>query len=412
MKQSITSNKTDPVSGPIGSGAVGAQDRVVVGAGGVLVTGNVEGNIQVVNKKIEVNADHGAVVNLYDAPPRVKKRDAVPQAARPIRGFVNRTNELKRLGQIITANEVATIQGMDGMGKSALLKQAANSASARALPDGVLFIEGADERGQALGFEDLIQRLFDKSFESEPHLKVNFDIAQTYLGNLKSLIILNGIDLSSYSLARMANLYPKGAMLIESNQLVDDDISDEIRLGPLPRTEAIELLAAKAGFTLDDDSQSLFNSICVLLADVPLAVVIVARAIRENNLSLEHTYDVLASMKPLSIDVNRCGIERAYAFAQSTMNDLEQQWLAAAALAPGISIDPKFLHQMTGEEAAATHMQERLQAMGLLTANSRACGLTRVRDFARTGVEEIDLRAFLNYLEGCHDTFLDWDFSR
>lgn len=98
MKQSIASNKVDSGStSQIGAGAVAVQDSVAAGAGGVAVKGNVEGDIQIINKHFEVNTDHGAVVNIYDIPPRVKQRDAVPQPTRPLRGFVNRVNELKRL---------------------------------------------------------------------------------------------------------------------------------------------------------------------------------------------------------------------------------------------------------------------------------------------------------------------------
>jgi tetratricopeptide (TPR) repeat protein len=400
MKQSITSNEINLGSGP-----------VVVG--GVLVKGNVEGDIQIVNKKIEVNADHGAVVNLYDETPRVKKRDIVSQPVRPVRGFVNRANELKRLSQIIAASEVVTIQGMDGMGKSALLRQAANDNVARSLSDGVLFMEGVDEHGQVLGLEDLIQRLFDKSFESEPYIKVNFDIAQTYLGNLRSLVVLNGLDLPAYSLSRMADLYPQSAVLIESNQVVDNDISEEIRLSPLPRSEAIKLMALRADIPLDNDTQSMLDSICRLLADVPLAIVIAARAIRETNFSIERAQEMLASIQPLSTDANRCGIERAYGLAKSTLNDLERQWLAAAAFAPGISIDPQYLHQMTGDEAAAAHTQERLQAMGLLTANSpRLRGDPGMRDLARANVDEIPFQEqFISYLKEMLRTHsLDWSY--
>ena len=271
MKQHIRSNKSDSdTSVRSTSTSVAVQENLTVGIGGVLVQGNVEGNIYVENKKMEVNADHGAVVNVYDGSPRIKKRGVVPQPTRPLRGFVNRSNELKQLEQIIKDSDVATVLGLDGIGKTALLKQIANSSATQSLPDGVLFIEGIDEKGQALGFEDVIQRLFDKSFESDPHLKVNFDTAQTYLGKLKSLVVLNGLDLPVASLSRMPDLYPRSAVMIESNQWIDDDISEEIRLGPLPRNEALILLTTKAKVKLDDDTRPILDSICTLLADVPL----------------------------------------------------------------------------------------------------------------------------------------------
>jgi tetratricopeptide (TPR) repeat protein len=362
---------------------------------------------------MEVNADHGAIVNVYDGPPQIKKREVVPQPTRPLRGFVNRSNELKQLEQIIKDSDVATILGLDGMGKTALLKQVANSSTAQSLSDGVLFMEGIDEKGQALGFEDVIQRLFDKSFESNPPLKVNFDTAQTYLGNLKSLVILNGLDLPVASLSRMPDLYPRGAVMIESNQWIDDDISEEIRLGPLPRNEALLLLATKAKVKLDTDTRTILDAICTLLADVPLAIVIAARSICENKLSLEQARDTLASIKPRAAEAYQAGIERAFALARSTLTELERQWLAAAAFAPGISIDPQYLRRLAEDETTAEHTQERLQAMGLLTANSPRLRIhPGMRDLARFGVDEGSLREkFISYLKDMLDSYaLDWNY--
>jgi len=400
MKQSITSNEINLGSGP-------------VVAGGVLVKGNVEGDIQVVNKKIEVNADHGAVVNLYDESPRVRKRDAVPQPARPIRGFVNRVKELSQLEQIITAGEVAILEGMKGMGRSALLRQAANCNAARTLPDGVLFMEGIDERGQALDLEDMIQRLFDKSFESEPHLKVNFDTAQTYLGNLKSLVVLNGLDLPDSSFSRIADLFTRGSVLFESDQMIESDTAQEIKLGSLPHSEAMELLAAKAGVTQDENTRLLLDSICSLLADVPLAIVITARAIRENSIPLKSARNMLVLVQTESNAVHERGIERAYGLTQSKLSELEQQWLAAAALVPGISVDPQYLHQMADDKVTAEQTQKRLQAMGLLTANSPRLRIDPgLRNLARSGVDEVSFREeFLSYLKTMLRTHsLDWSY--
>lgn len=414
MKQSIASYKTDSGStGQISAGSVAVQDSVAAGPGGVAVKGNVEGDIQVTNKKIEVNADHGAVINFYDARPRVKQRDVVPQPTRPLRGFVNRVNELQRLDQIVVAGEAVVIHGMDGMGKSALLKQIANGQAARAMPHGVMFLEGIDERGQALGAEDLIQRLFDKLFESEPPLKVNFDIAQTYLSNTKPLVILNGLNLPAVSQSRMADLFPRGTVLIESNQLLERDTAEVIEVGSLPRAEAIELLVTKADVTLDDASESILDTICALLADVPLAIVTAARAIRENNLTLERAYDILTSIKPPSEDALRGGIERAYALAHSTLTELERQFLAAAALAPGISVDPHWLHHMLDDKTIEARTQERLQVMGLLTANSPRLRVDPgLRDLARMGADEISIKEQLvNHLRMMLETrALDWNY--
>jgi len=414
MRLTTRSNKVEAApSEQSGAGAIAVEEYVRVGASGVLVQGNVEGSIYVENKHMAVHADHGAIVNYYDAPPRVKKRDVAPQPTRPLRGFVNRTRELDQLERIITGGEMATVYGLDGMGKTALLKQAANGRAAGALPDGVLFLEGIDEAGRALGTEDVIQRLFDKSYESEPRLKVNFDVAQTYLSNLRPLVVLNGLDLPVTALVRIPDLYPRGAVLIESNFWIDDDRSASIRLESLPRAEAIQLLAAKAGSPPDDETLPVFDSICALLSDVPLAIVLVARVIRESDLSLEYARDFLASTGPGSAEAGRSGIERAYALALATLSDLERQWLAAAALAPGVSIDPAYLHQLAGDEAAAERTQERLQALGLLTANSPRLRIhPALRDLARPKEGEVSLyQRFLDFLKSnLRARSLDWEF--
>lgn len=402
MKESIAS-----------TGAVLLHEKIAVGAGGVVVQGNVEGNIQINNKRIEVNAEHGAVVNIYDTQPRVKKRDAVPQPVRAIRGFVNRVSELRQIERIISSGEAATIHAMDGMGKSALLRQAANSTAARALQDGVLFMEGIDERGQVLAFEDVVQRLFDKSFESEPQLKVNFDVAQTYLGNLKSLVILNGLDLSASTLPLAVDLFARGSVLVECSRDVENDAAEEIRLGPLPRKEAVELLAAKAGVLDDESTHQLLDAICALLGDVPLAIVMAGRAIRENSLALKTARNMLVLARPQSSGEARRGIERAFILARSTLSELEKRWVEAAAVAPGISVDPKFLRGMADDDATAEVAQKRLQAMGLLTANSPRLRIDQgVREFARLGVDASSIgEQFIRYLRGTlGNRSLDWGY--
>jgi CSLREA domain-containing protein len=348
----------------------------------ITVTGNVQGDIIVGDHNFKVNTNYGTI--LYkQATPRVKPREAVPQPPRPPRGFVGREKELKELEGVIAGSEAALVIAPDGMGKTALLKQAANGEAARALPHGVVIVESVDDSGEALGLGDIIQQLFDALFESEPQLKVTPASARTYLSNTRPLVLLDGINLRPASLATLLDLFPKGALLVASTGAASTVDARLLRLGPLSRAEAMELLAAKAGLTLTEGKRSALDALCAALADVPLAIVTVGRAMRENGILLDRARAALTSTQPLSPDPIQAGIERAYAFAYSTLSNDERDTLSTAATAPGVSVDPAWISN--GNEFTL----ERLKEMGLLVANSPRLRLhPALRDRARIGANE------------------------
>ncbi len=362
-----------------GSSAVASEGGVAVGS--ITVGGNVEGDIIVGNNNFKVNTNYGTII-YKQAAPQARLRDAIPQPPRAPRGFVGRTKELGQLGRLIAANEAVSVYGPDGAGKSALLRQAATGDAARARPNGVVMLEGVDERGEALGLEDVIQRLFDALFESDPPLKVNATTARTYLSNTRPLVVLDNVNLPSAALASLPDLFPQGALLVTATRSPADDVMQPLKVDPLQRKESIQLLSARANLSVDAPRSTL-DALCALLADVPLAIVTAANAIREVDLPLDRARAALASATPQSTDAMKAGVERAWALVNLTLSDNERQLLALAAAAPGVSVDPEWMRRMTlapalrfgasagvgGAEWVDAAM-ERLQALGLLRANS------------------------------------------
>src|SRR3990172_5724350 len=270
---------------------------VTAGAGGVAVAGNVAGSIVIGDNNFVVNTNYGTIVYKQAAHP-VRPRDAIPQPPRAPRRFVGRKNELAQLSRMIAASEAVMLFGPDGAGKTTLLKQVAAGDAARAMPNGVVMIEGIDERGEALGIEDVIQRLFDALFESSPPLKVNATTARTYLSNTRPLVILDGLNIPSTSLSQLPDLIPQGALLVAATRSPSGDVLQSMKVGPLSRDESIQLLSARASMALDDTTRPMLEAMCALLADVPLAIVTAAAAIRENNLPLDRACDRLAAATP------------------------------------------------------------------------------------------------------------------
>ncbi|HKG54021.1 MAG TPA: hypothetical protein VKB04_07145, partial [Anaerolineales bacterium] len=133
----------------------------------IQIGGNVEGNIIVGDNNFVVNTNHGTIV-YKETPPQVRLRQFSPKPPRSPRGFVNRSVELAKLENWIAAHEIVLIHAPDGMGKTSLLKQVANSPAGRAMENGVILLESVDVDGQVLGTTDILQRLFNALFESNP----------------------------------------------------------------------------------------------------------------------------------------------------------------------------------------------------------------------------------------------------
>lgn len=333
----------------------------------IQVGGNVDGNIVVGDNNFVVNTNHGTIV-YKQAGPQVKPRGFVPQPPRAPRGFINRTVELAKLEAWIAANEIVLLHGPDGMGKSALLKQAANSEAARALPNGVVLLESADADGQALGPDDVIQSLFDALFESDPPLKVDAVSAHTYLSNTRPLILMDEVGLSPTLQAKLPDLFPKGAILLSADLPLGGDFQ-RLQVGPLPRVEAVNLLATRAELALSDENRPVLEEICALLGDVSLAVIITGNVLREMHIAPAAALQAIQALPIPDANANLMAIDRAFAFAFGQLSPEEQKVLSAAALTPGLSMTPEWLSVALGGVGVDAFI-ERLKSLDLLFANS------------------------------------------
>ncbi|MEK9161946.1 MAG: hypothetical protein AAB261_01490, partial [Chloroflexota bacterium] len=354
----------------------------------ITVSGNVEGSIVVGDNNFVVNTNHGTIV-YKQASPRVKLRDAMPQPPRAPRNFVNRVDELNQIEKWIQAREAITIYGEDGVGKSALIKKAAAGDAASQMPNGVLLMEGVDEDGDALSFDDVVQRMFDALYESEPQLKVSTTTARTYLSNTKPLVVFDNLNFSAKQLSTLPDLFPQGAVMITSTQA--DEANQRLEIRDLKRGDSIQLFALKTDATLSEGSKAIIDSICELLGDCPLAIVTAASVMKANNLALDRLRDALKDAKVESKEKMKAGIERAYSLAYSLLSDGEKKALAIASVANGVSVDAKMLNI---SEASI----EKLKAMELLHANSPRLRIDpAMRGIVKRDVDEQAIKSQLIY---------------
>ena len=126
----------------------------------ISVGGNVEGSIVIGDNNFVVNNNHGTIV-YKQAGLQVRARSMVPRPPRAPRGFLGRTRELEELDELIQKRTPVLLEGIEGIGKTYLLKQAANLEAAHGQPNGVVFLEGIDQDGTILEWDDILQRLFE-----------------------------------------------------------------------------------------------------------------------------------------------------------------------------------------------------------------------------------------------------------
>ena len=326
----------------------------------IIVQGNVEGNIIKGDNNFVVNTNHGTIIRQEALAPR--RIGLSPRPPRKPAGFVGRKNELQQVEAWIADCAPVLIHGMDGIGKTSLIKQAANSEPAKTQPDGVIFLEGVDTEGKLLEFDDLIQRLFDTLFESQPRLKVDLASARTYLSNTKPLVLLNSLSFPADKLSQLADLFPDSPILIATESNDTPDTFESISLGPLSQEESLSLFASLPSA----NDQAILSQVAALLENVPAAIIVVRKAIADKRLTLEEAFARLQRYTPNEQDKARAGLERAFALVFSTMTENERGMLIQTAAAHGISVDRKWLENEYGGSAVS----EKLESLELLQANS------------------------------------------
>jgi uncharacterized repeat protein (TIGR01451 family) len=341
---------------------------------GIDVGGNVQGHITVGNENVvgndnivlNVHDSHGAIVNVTQTPSVVRPLSSRGQPLRLLRGFTGRRDYLDQISGSIRSNEAVLVYGRDGIGKTSLLAQASNSDAALSKPEGVVALEGIDDEGRVLGKGDIIQRLFDALFESNPPLKVTSPTARPHLSNTQPLVLLDHLSIPMTDLHNLPDLFPKGALLIANENPPGDDRFLTIRLLPLTREESIQMFGSKSGFALEETTRPWIDKICDLLGDVPLAIAKTANYIREYGLTLREVAENLAAIQPPSQDRLQAAIERSFGLIYLALNKQERDMLAITAAAPGHSVDRPWLESVAGGEATSA----ALESLELLVANS------------------------------------------
>ena len=181
-------------------------------------------------------------------------------------------------------------------------------------------------------------------------------------------MLLDELGLSPTLQRMLPDIFPHGAILLTADLPLGSDF-ERLPVGPLPRADAVNLLATKADLTLNQANRAGLDALCALLNDVSLAIVISGNVLREKQASLEDALQAIRQIPVTTQDPVSAALDRAFSFAFGRLSPEQQKVLSAAALTPAVSSSPDWLSAaLPGVDVAAA--LERLTALGLLFANS------------------------------------------
>jgi len=324
------------------------------------------------------------------------------------RVFTGRDRELGELlalaGQAPVGNAagmvvVSALDGMAGVGKSALAVHAAHHVS-EAFPDGQLFV---DLRGHTGGLEPLrpqealhqLLRSLDVPPQQIPEsLDARAAIYRSRLSGTRTLIVLD----NAAGAAQVRPLLPaeKGCFVLITSRSVLSGLDDAhlVSIGVLPESDAVALLVKTAGpgrVRPDDPAAAELAALC---GHVPLAVRILGARLRHHRtLSLQ---DLVTRLRD---DSGRLGhlrdedrsITALFDASYAGLYEDEQRMFRSLGLIPGPDTDAYAAAHLLGTDLrSAERLLESLLDHNLLLqptpARYRLHDL--LRDYARTRAED------------------------
>ncbi|GAA3135143.1 AfsR/SARP family transcriptional regulator [Streptomyces echinatus] len=323
----------------------------------------------------ELRRVHEAVLRadesfLVGASPRARRstdqRPAVDRALRRVRnelpvgvnGFTGRNHELEVLlapndDQVVT---VRAVDGMAGVGKTALVVRAARAMQDR-FPDGCLFVDlhGHRQGREAATPQRVLRRLLRAVGDITEGDDASHDLdglAASWRAATAVLRLILVVD-DACAAQQVRPLLPAGPgslVLVTSRQrLTGLDADRRVSLAPLDMDEAVALLTRVVGGTGSDPERAAVRELARLCDRLPLALRVVGARVQSRPLwALERMAVRLADDERRlgELTVEDRGVETAFRVSYDQLPDAERRAFRVLGLSPTVEFDPLTLAAM------------------------------------------------------------------
>ncbi|MEM8530459.1 MAG: Calx-beta domain-containing protein [Chloroflexota bacterium] len=249
--------------------------------------------------RVNVNDGVGTLLNASTTPEIVRREQVQPTDSTSYT-FQGRAQEVTNIQAQLAPRCRLWLHGDPGSGISALLQHVAHQAMPDKLPDGIVYIDGEIE---PVYFDDVVQRLFEQFYTSSDPVKVNSE--QSYLAELRATVLLNRLQIHRSDVEQLATrVLHKSAVLIASDNRPFNTASD-VPIASLSRQDAVDLCLTEGVLEQDTVTLALLDSLCAMLSDLPLPLVLAIRLVREQVLPLEQLVQELEELAKQEADPSK-----------------------------------------------------------------------------------------------------------
>jgi LysM repeat protein len=356
---------------------------------------DVSGNLIIGNHNVQINAQHGSIVNLIqkeERPHRIARRTPVRILPRRFNNMLDRRAEVDRSVKSLSAQRPLDIYAQSGMGKTSLLRFLSRHSLINAFADGVIYLRVA-----AQPVEDLLQSIYDAFYEYTAPYKPSQGEIRQGLQDKQALIVLDDVALEREEVETLMDAAPESNFLLASADRRLWGHGDLIALPGLPEAEGAALFARELGRSLEPGEHEKVRLLCLRLSGHPLRILQAANLVRGGRMAIEQVATG-GTGEPAEQILNGQML--------GALDIAEKKVTAAVAALQGAPLHRRHLPAMTGLENA-NGVVERLLQRGVVQAHSPK--YTLAGDLGSAAEQAWDLNA---WRRGALHHFSQWGESQ
>ena len=334
----------------------------------VSIGGNVTDSVVVLgndNFVVKIGDVNGGVVNIIkpsDKPKYSARSTPVTIKPRAFPSLLDRENEFELIKKSVHSSVPISVWGQQGVGKTSFIRQLTHTLDIGSFTSGIIYLDTS-----GLGYEDLLQALFDSFFESDSTYKpTTADIVRA-LQNIKALIFLDDIQIGRDEVPSILDAAPNSLFILSSTERSLWGEGEVIPLRGLPENESIKLFEKELSRSLSEQEKITVIKICAMLQGHPLQILQAASLARDSGRPVEYILSEIANEKT---------DDKSMAYmTMASLSDSEKQVLALLAAAGGHIVSLEHIKGIFKDGSAQKDIQ-RLVTLGLVQSHSPRFNIT------------------------------------